>query len=212
MTHLTSSFAAATIAAAPRGRRSSANVSVGRGQVGFRGPSRVADVLARMCCFPACVFLISPAAKSSGWWPCLEKYRSHQTKGSRNGGFGGWVRAHFKSCGVGAAGACWSEKNESLTPARQASISSLLFSVLHIGSDNNNTLTQDMKCVFLLGIMSIFELFAFFFFPPLLNICVMFPSDSFACLISEAERQGGEGGRWSGSEREMVAFQVMITS
>lgn len=69
-----------------------------------------------------------------------------------------------------------------------------------------------MKCVFLLGIMSIFELFAFFFFPPLLNICVMFPSDSFACLISEAERQGGEGGRWSGSEREMVAFQVMITS
>lgn len=70
-----------------------------------------------------------------------------------------------------------------------------------------------MKCAFLPGIMSIFELFAFsFFFPPLLNICVMFPSDSFACLISEAERRGGEGGRWRESEREMVAFQVMIAS
>lgn len=52
----------------------------------------------------------------------------------------------------------------------------------------------------------------FFFPPPLLNICVMFPSDSFACLISEAERRGGEGGRWRESEREMVAFQVMIAS
>lgn len=51
-----------------------------------------------------------------------------------------------------------------------------------------------MKCVFLPGIMSIFELFVVvFLFFSMLNICVTLPSDSFARLISEAERQGRDG-------------------
>lgn len=100
-----------------------------------------------------------------------------------------------------ARGACWSEANESQTTLD--SISSLFYTS---AVTTTTASASPWNVSFYWGIMSIFPFLLLSSSSP--NICAILPSDSFARLTSEAETQGGEGGRWG--VREPVAFQLMI--